>query len=158
MRISRQKILSAALILSLAVNVVIGGFVITQWVDHGDKRRHDRFHFDRRAAATVLGDAQQEKFEQLWKERRSSLHPYFKEFRQYREKLAELFSAETLDLPAINQTYTDMIAKQIQIESYLQATMLELAKSLPEDKRAAFFMKGFHPPKKTPKPKKDAAE
>lgn len=158
MKISRQRLLSAALVLSLAVNIIIGGFVITQWIDHGDKRRHDRFHFDRRAAVTVLDDAQQEKFKQLWKERRGSLRPYFKEFRQHRERLAELFSAETLDLAAINQTYAAMIAKQIQIESYLQASMLELAKSLPEEKRAAFFKEGFRPAKKAPKPGKDDGE
>ena len=144
MRISRQKILSAALVLSVAVNLIIGGFLITQWIDHGgDKRRHGKFHFDRREAVSILDEKEQEKFRQLWKDNRGSLRPFFREFRQHRETLAELFSAETLDLVAINQTYADMIATQIQIESFIQASMIELAKSLPEDKRAAFFEKGF---------------
>ena len=159
MKISRQKILSAALIVSLAVNIIIGGFVITQWIDRGPgKPRHDRFHFDRRAAITVLDESQQKKFEDLWKERHRNLRPYFKEFRRYREKLAELFGAETMDLAAINQTYADMIAKQIQIESYLQASMLEIAKMLPEDKRAAFFKEGFHPPRNAPTRKSEDRE
>ncbi len=149
MKISRQKFLSAALILSVAVNILIGGFVATQWIDRGpDKRHGDRFHFDRRAATAVLDDKQREALKDLWKERRSNIRPYFKEFREYRNRLAELFSAEELDLVAINQTYADMIAKQLQIESYMQASMLDLAKSLPDDKRAAFFKEGFHPPKK----------
>ncbi|WP_339714379.1 periplasmic heavy metal sensor [uncultured Sneathiella sp.] len=144
MRISRQKILSAALVLSVAVNLIIGGFLITQWIDHGgDKRRHGKFHFDRKEAVSILDEKEQEKFRQLWKDNRGSLRPFFREFRQHRETLAELFSAETLDLVAINQTYADMIATQIQIESFIQASMIELAKSLPEDKRAAFFEKGF---------------
>ncbi|WP_339635835.1 periplasmic heavy metal sensor [uncultured Sneathiella sp.] len=149
MRISRQKILSAALVLSVAVNLIIGGFLITQWIDHGgDKRRHGKFHFDRREAVSILDEKEQEKFRQLWKDNRGSLRPFFREFRQHRETLAELFSAETLDLVAINQTYADMIATQIQIESFIQASMIELAKSLPEDKRAAFFEKGFEHRKK----------
>ncbi|MEX1037024.1 MAG: periplasmic heavy metal sensor [Sneathiella sp.] len=144
MRISRQKFLSAALVLSVAVNIIIGGFLVTQWIDHdGDKRRHDRFHFDRKAAISVLDEKEQEKIQQLWKDNRGSLRPFFREFRQHRETLAELFSAEPIDLVAINQTYADMIATQIQIESFFQASMVELAKTLPEDKRAAFFEKGF---------------
>ena len=157
MRISRQKLLSAALVLSVAVNILIGGFVAAQWIDHGPGKptRQDRFHFDRRAAIASLDEKQQEQFKQLWKDRHSKLRPYFKEFRQYREKLAERFSAETLDLVAIKQTYADMVSKQIQIESLLQATMLELAKTLPEDMRAAFFKEGFRPLKKSPKHKKE---
>ncbi|MDF2366258.1 periplasmic heavy metal sensor [Sneathiella sp.] len=156
MKTSRQKLLSAALILSVAINIIIGGFVITQWIDHGPGKRHgDRFHFDRRAAVTVLDERQQEELEDLWKERRKNIRPYFKEFRDYREKLAELYSAEELDLVAINQTYADMTAKQLQIESYMQASMLELAKSLPDDKRAAFFKEGFQSQKKRFKSEKE---
>jgi uncharacterized membrane protein len=156
MKISRQKFLSAALILSVAVNILIGGFLITQWLDRGPGKRHgDRFHFDRHAAVAVLNDEERETLKEFWKERHRNIRPYFKEFRSYRERLADLFSADELDFVAINQTYADMIAKQLQIESFMQASMLELAKSLPEDKRAAFFKEGFVPPKKWRKPKED---
>ncbi|MCC3304185.1 periplasmic heavy metal sensor [Sneathiella sp. HT1-7] len=159
MKISRQKFLSAALILSVAVNILIGGFVVTQWIDLGpDKRHGDRFHFDRHAAVAVLDDKQREELKDFWKERRKNIRPYFKEFREYRDRLAELFSAKELDLVAINQTYADMIAKQLQIESYMQASMLELAKSLPDGDRAAFFKEGFHPPKRPSKMKKEDRE
>lgn len=155
MKISRQKLLSAALILSLAVNIIIGGFVITQWIDHGAGKRHGgKFHFNRHAAVSVLNDSQREELEQFWKERRRNIRPYFKEFRDYRLNLAKLFSAEELDLVAINQTYSDMIAKQLQIESYMQASMLELVKKLPGDKRAAFFEEGFQSSRKGAKHKK----
>ncbi len=155
MKISRHKVLSAALVLSVAVNIIVGGFFITQWIDRGAGKRHpDRFHFDRRAAVTVLDESQQEELEDFWKKRRKSIRPYFKEFHDYRRKLSDLFSADKLDLIAINQTYADMIAKQLQIESYFQASMLELAKKLPEDKRAAFFKEGFFPPRKHSNPKK----
>lgn len=155
MKISRQKLLSAALILSVAVNILIGGFVIAQWIDHGPGKRHGgKFHFDRHAAVSVLDESQREELEEFWKERRQNIRPYFKEFRDYRQNLAKLFSAEELDLVAINQTYSDMIAKQLQIESYMQAAMLELVKKLPGDKRAAFFEKGFQSPMKGRKYKK----
>ena len=156
MKISRQKFLSAALILSVAVNVLFGGFLVTQWIDRGPGKRHgDRFHFDRHAAGAVLDEKEREELKDFWKERRKNIRPYFKEFRNYRERLAELYSAEELDLVAINQTYSDMIAKQLQIESFMQASILELAKSLPDDKRAEFFKEGFVPLKKWRKPKED---
>ncbi len=158
MRISRNKILSLALIVSLAVNLVIGGFIITQWVGHGGDRRHgDRMHFDRRAAITVLSDPEKELLDEFWKERRQNLRPYFREFRENRQKLAELFTAETLDIPAINKVYADMIAKQMQIETFLQTSMLEMAKTLPENKRAAFFKEGFTAERKKSKPPRESS-
>ncbi|MCF8467601.1 MAG: periplasmic heavy metal sensor [Sneathiella sp.] len=159
MTISRPKILSIALIISLAVNVIIGGFVTAQWIDRGwEKQRHGGYHFDRRAAVAVLDETQKEKLQKIWKAQRDVIRPYFREFGQARQKLADLFGAPTLDLTAVNETYSNMVATQMQIENLLQASLLEMAKALPDDQRAAFFKEGFRPPKKHPKPDREKPE
>lgn len=158
MKISRNKILALALIVSLGLNLVIGGFIAAQWAGHerGPISSSSRLRFDHRAAITVLNDQERERLKEFWQERRQTLRPYFREYREERDKLKELFTASTLDIPAINETYSAMIAKQAQIETFLQAAMVEMAKALPAEKRAAFFDKGFSSERDKQRPPRDS--
>lgn len=159
MRISRNKVLALALIASLAVNLVIGGFIAAQWAGHEGKRHtSNRLHFDHRTAVTVLDDQERERLKEFWKERRETLRPYFREFREDRNKLKELFTASILDIPAINETYAEMIEAQMRIETFLQTAMVDMAKFLPEDKRAAFFEQGFSSERNKPRPSRDSKD
>ena len=159
MIISKSRILSIALVISLAVNVIIGGFLAAQWIDHGwGKKRPGGYFFDRRAAAETLGKEQKEKLEKIWEEQRDVMRPYFRKFGDARRKLAELLTAETLDLTAINAAYADIAAAQAEIQNLLQASLLEIAKSLPAEERAAFFKEGFRPPRKHFRPDEEKKE
>ncbi|PHQ68612.1 MAG: hypothetical protein COB93_10280, partial [Sneathiella sp.] len=127
-----------------------------QWLDHGPgtKRPHSAT-FDRHAAMDILGDQHRENIGQIWKARRKILGPHFREFGSSRRQLAVLLSAETLDQAAIDAAYMDMIAKRIEIEGLLKISLLEFAKSLPPDQRAAFFKEGFHTQKRHKRPGKE---
>ncbi len=153
---SRSRILSVALIVSVAVNLIIGGFVAAQWYDYGfGKKRSKGTIFDRHAAMDVLKDDHRDQARKIWKERRRLLKPHFRAYHQTRQQLAQLLGAEVLDEVAINAAYTDMIAKRMEIEGMLKQSLLEFARSLPPDQRAAFFAEGFRSPKKHMKPAKD---
>jgi len=155
MAASRSRILSVALVVSMAVNVVIGGFVAAQWYDHGfDKKRSRGATFDRHAAMDILPDSQRMEVRKIWEVRRKILRPHFREYGQSRRQLAALLSAEMLDEAAIDAAYVDMITKRIQIEELLKISLLQFAKSLPPEQRAAFFKEGFHAHKKHRKPGK----
>lgn len=153
---SRSRILSVALIVSLAVNLIIGGFVAAQWYDYGfGKKRPKGTIFDRHAAMDVLKDDQRDMARKIWKDRRSLLKPHFRDYHQTRQKLAQLLGAEQLDEMAINAIYADMISKRMEIEGLLKQSLLEFARSLPPDQRAAFFEEGFRTPKRHKKQPKD---
>ncbi|MCR9214059.1 MAG: periplasmic heavy metal sensor [Proteobacteria bacterium] len=153
---SRSRILSVALIVSVAVNLIIGGFVAAQWYDYGfGKKRPKGTIFDRHAAMDVLKDDQRDQARKIWKDRRSLLKPHFKAYHQTRQQLASLLGAEALDESAINATYSDMIAKRMEIEGLLKQSLLEFARSLPPEQRAAFFAEGFKSPKRYKKQPKD---
>ncbi|WP_373086066.1 periplasmic heavy metal sensor [Sneathiella sp.] len=159
MTMSKSRILSLALIVSLAVNVIIGGFIATQWIDYGmGKKHHGGYHFDRRAAVATLGDKEKGEFQEIWDTRRDLLRPYFRDYGQNRQKLAELFSADTLNLAEIEATFSSMIDTQMQIEKLLHVTLLEIAKTLPPDHREAFFKEGYRSLKKHRKADKDRQE
>ncbi|MEH6545125.1 MAG: periplasmic heavy metal sensor, partial [Sneathiella sp.] len=143
MAISRPKILSIALIVSLAVNVIVGGFITAQWLGYGaTNARSGGPLFNHRAAMSVLEQEPQENVRKIWKARRETLRPYFKDYGQSRRQLAELLGAENLDEEAVNMAYSDMLAKRMQIEEMLRVSLLEFANALPADQRAKFFNEG----------------
>ncbi|TNE37349.1 MAG: periplasmic heavy metal sensor [Alphaproteobacteria bacterium] len=157
MTLSKSRILSIALAISVAVNLIVGGFIAAQWIDYGmGKKRHGGYHFDRHAAFRTLSSQEQAELKKLWKARRDALRPYFRQYGKDREALSELFSADKLDLAKIDKTYSDMIDTQMQIEKLFQASLLEMAKTLKPDQRQRFFKEGFRPPRKFPGPEKDA--
>lgn len=156
MAISRPRILSIALIVSLAVNVIVGGFITAQWLGFGaGQTRPGGPLFNHRAAMSILEQGPQENVRKIWKARREVLRPYFKDYGQSRRHLAELLGAEKLDEDAINIAYSDMLAKRLQIEEMLKISLLEFANALPADQRAMFFNEGFRKHKKHKKPAKD---
>ncbi|USG60977.1 periplasmic heavy metal sensor [Sneathiella marina] len=156
MAISRPKILSIALIVSLVVNVIVGSFIAVQWFGHGaGQARAGGPLFNHRAAMSILEKDPQENVRKIWKARREILRPYFKEYGQSRRQLAQLLGAEKLDEDAINLAYGDMLAKRLQIEEMLKVSLLEFANALPADQRAMFFNEGFRKHKKHKRPGKD---
>jgi uncharacterized membrane protein len=155
MVMSRSKILSFALIASLCINVLMGGFIATQWLDQGKKHvRSGGPSFNHRAAMSVLDQKPQEDVRKLWKARRETLRPYFKEYGEARRQLAMLLSAKVLDENAINLAYDDMLQKRLKIENLLKVSLLEFAAALPPEQRAKFFEEGFSKRKKPTKDKK----
>lgn len=156
MTMSRSKILSFALVASLGVNVLIGGFIATQWVGHEKGLvRSGGPLFNHRAAISVLDQKSQEDVRKLWKARREILRPHFKEYSESRRQLAALLGAESLDEDAINVAYDDMLEKRVRIEELLKISLLEFASALPADQRAKFFDEGFRKHKKPKKKSKD---
>lgn len=156
MAISRPKILSIALIVSLMVNVVVGSFFAAQWLGYGTGHtRTGGALFNHRAAMSILDEDLRENVRKIWKQRRETLRPFFKGYGQSRRHLAQLLGAEKLDEDAINLAYGDMLAKRMQIEEMLKVSLLDFANALPADQRAMFFSEGFRKHKKHRKPAKD---
>ncbi|MEH6404875.1 MAG: periplasmic heavy metal sensor [Sneathiella sp.] len=144
MAISKSRILLIAFLISMAVNLSIGGFVAAQWYRHKDmKGPQIGLTFDRKAAFEVLEEDEQKKIDKIWRANRSDMRENFKEYRKAKRTLSKLLSAKKLDQEDVTEAHDIMMKRRNAIEAVLNLTLIDTAKALPAEKRAQFFKSGF---------------
>ncbi len=144
MTIAKSRLLVIALLISLGINLAVGGFFAARWIYHDEGRRsHAGFMFDREAARAVLDEKERAAIDTIWRARKSKIRTYFKAYRQTKRELTRLLGQDPLDRQAIDSVQTNLLETRQQIENTLYNTLLETAATLPPDRRKAFFKTGF---------------
>ncbi len=144
MKTAKSKWMLAALLISVAINLSIAGFVGAQWFRHsGFGPQQASMMFDRRAALSTLEEAERKEINQIWKSHRPELKEKLRDFRKSKNALSRLLSSQEMDEDAINSAFVTMNTQRNAVEGTLYSALLETAQALPPDDRKKFFWRGF---------------
>jgi uncharacterized membrane protein len=156
MTTAKRNWLIGALVVSLALNLAVAGFVGSKWLTRGIYGGGSSISgFNRRAAFATLDEDQHKQIRSLWKSERKNFRSDFKTMRKTRRELRDLLSAAELDETAIAKTF-DMLALQNEkIHTALQDIFLKVAKTLPPEDRQKFFTEGMKRKKRGARKKKN---
>ncbi|OUR80708.1 hypothetical protein A9Q83_00240 [Alphaproteobacteria bacterium 46_93_T64] len=144
MKTVKSKWMLIALLVSVAINLSIAGFVGAQWFRHsGMRASQTSLMFDRRAALSTLEDTEKKNINQIWKAHRPELKEKLRNFRHSKRTLSKLLSANHVDEATINAAFAEMAEHRNKVEGTLYSALLETAQALPPEKRKKFFWRGF---------------
>ncbi|GLQ05368.1 periplasmic heavy metal sensor [Sneathiella chinensis] len=143
MAAAKKTVLTVLFVVSLGLNVAAGAFLATQWMKHGYGHSRGSGWFDRHAALSTLSDSEKDAIDTLWRDKRGQMKAIYRDYRTARQDLARLLGQPELDLPAIGATQQQMTTYRRQIDTLMQGAFLEMARSLPPEKRQTFFQQGF---------------
>lgn len=149
MRTTRR--LSIALLVSLALNLFLGGMITSQWIfgeRHGRPGHVGRF--DRQGARAAIDEQYRPEVDVVWQRHKAALRGKFREVRQVRRRLRELLVAEELDQAALAETYGELHERGLAARSLLGRPLAEIAAALPADQRRRYFEAGFAKRRKGP--------
>lgn len=150
MTTAKRNWLIGALVVSVALNLAVAGFVGAKWAMRGAYSGHGSSisGFNRRAAFATLNEEQHTKIRSLWKSERKNFRSDFKAMRKSRRELRDLLSAAELDEAAIAKAFDIMAAQNEKIHMALQQVFIKVARALPAEDRKKFFTEGMKRHKK----------
>jgi len=142
MRLVRR--LSLAVVISLALNLLLGGLLATQWLlsDPASGKEH-RARFARDAARAAVSEQYRPAIDAVWSARQKTLRKEFREMRTLRNQFRQLLLAEQLDKPALDTAYAELQRKSEATRASLMSAMSEIASSLPDAERKRYFEAGM---------------
>lgn len=145
MTTAKRNWLIGALMVSVALNLAVAGFVGTKWLTRGayGGGGSSISGFNRRAAFATLNEEQSKQIRALWKSERKNFRGDFKAMRKTRRELRDLLSAAELDEAAITETFNQLAAQNEKIHTALQQVFVKVAKALPAEDRQKFFTEGM---------------
>ena len=144
MKTVKSKWMLGALLVSLAINLSIAGFVGAQWFRHsGFGPPQASLMFDRRAALSTLEEKERKEINRIWRSHRPELKEELRGFRKTKNSLSRLLSAEDVDEDAIKSVFSKMNSHRSAVENTLYSALLQTAQALPSENRQKFFWRGF---------------
>jgi len=144
MTMDKTKFLIIALVVSLSLNLAIGGFFAGRFIGHDD-RRHDKssFYFDRRAALKELDGDKKDKVREIWKKNKAELRQNFRSYRQNKREIAKLLARDPLNQEALDTYHQKMMENSVASKTLIYNSLLETARQLSPEEREEFFKSGY---------------
>lgn len=134
--------LTILLMLSLAANVFLGGFVAGRWfggpphhrvVMHGPMDRGVGMFRD----TDVLSEEGRKAFHDVFKEKRGDLRPSFQEMRRLREEFGAALAADPWDRARVEKAFADLRAVESSHQSAFSTTLIDAFEKLSAADRKA---------------------
>lgn len=134
--------LTILLMLSLAANVFLGGFLAGRWfggphphrmVVHGQMDRGAGMFRDTR----VLSEEGREAFHGVFKERRDDLRPSFREMRRLRDEFGAALAADPWDRARVEKAFADLREVEMSHQAAFSATLIDAFEKLSAADRKA---------------------
>jgi len=151
----RRRGLWVALIVSLAVNVFLVGWVASSWV-YGPRfvpgvraaaATGSPFSFQHRRALRALSGTERETVERLWRENVPELRERARALREAHMSMRAAFAADQTDAKALDDAVAAFKEKANAMFDHANATLLKIAAALPAESRKAYFNAGFPRPR-----------
>jgi uncharacterized membrane protein len=131
-----QKLLAAALAVSVALNLFAGGVFLSR---HLFGPPHHGGWAAKRAAVEVLPDPERERIDAIWERGREAVREELRGMREARQQYRDALTAEVFDPAAAQAALDKLYAHKEQTRASLEAKIEEIAASLPPDQRRAYF-------------------
>ncbi len=130
-----QKLLAAALAVSLAVNLFAGGAFLSRHLfgppHHGWESK--------REAVEVLPEGERARIDGIWESGRSEVRDEFRAMREARQRYREALTAEQFDAAAAQAALDSLYAHKAAARASMENKIMEIATSLEPAERRAYF-------------------
>lgn len=137
------KWLGALLLVSLAANVFIGGFLLGREFGDRPHPRHAHRHVERpaalhlelRALSKTLPEEAREELRASFKERKAAMAPVVEQIHATRQRIVELLEAEDLDETALEAAFAELSGLFVELQRPVHGTLMETAKTMSAEQR-----------------------
>jgi uncharacterized membrane protein len=142
MRISRK--LSIILVISIALNLLLGGSIASHWLFRGDSVTAGfRGPLHHTAAREKLSGGNQAKVDQIWHQRRAIHRENIHAMRDARRHVYDAIVADPFDRSTLDIAYADLHQRLLKARTGMARTLGDIAAELPAAERQAYFKEGF---------------
>lgn len=129
-----------ALIVSVALNLFLGGILAGGWVLHDEPERVRGFAVaGMRFSRQDLAPESRTLVRRLWEESREEIRPRFRDVRDARREVREIATAETVDRAALEAALASLRERSIALQAATQELMVTIAERLPAAERKKLF-------------------
>jgi len=132
-------LLGAALLVSLGLNVFLGGVMIGRWAEHGFAHSGGSPRFIREAALKALNPAARAIVDDLRDRHQAQMRDKFRAVRQATRALEAQLQADEIDRAALDAAQADLSDRWAEARAEMARGMTELALALPPDARKLYF-------------------
>lgn len=132
-----QKLLAAALAVSVALNLFAVGAVVSRHLF--DPPHHKSGWAAKREAAEVLPEQERERVDAIWERDRGAVRQEFRAMRDARRRFREILTAENFDPAAAQSTLAELYERKEATRATMETKIMEIATSLPPEQRRAYF-------------------
>lgn len=146
MRLVKQ--LSLILLISVALNLLLGGVLASRLIFPDRSPRHVRddapaILFNRRAAHAALSEESRQIIQDIWRKRRADLRANVRESRALRRELRAILLADEFDAAELERVEARLHELGVESRQSLRGALAEIAAALPADERQRYFKAGF---------------
>lgn len=140
----------ALVIASLALNLLIVGFVTSFWFRHGGKHHGHAFAIERSLMHFARRDLPHDRKRALrkaWREERKAFRPMFRELRDGRKQVGEVLERMPYDRAALQATLDRFVEKRTAAQAKITDVFLRMIETLTDEEKRAFgtFLKTQKP-------------
>ncbi len=146
---TRDRLLSIALFISVAVNIFAVAVFLGPVFHHGptgpDGPGRGFGHGLGKYQLEGLSETSQDNVRAIWRDSRRDLYRQFRESAKARKALTAALTAETYDEQAVIDAQLALDQAMDRVRALTNKAVLDSAGVLTNEERAAFFAFGFHP-------------
>lgn len=136
-------ILGPALLVSLGLNLFLGGMVTARWAAPGEPGRGwDRRGFNPHAASDALPPELRDEVRGFWKEQRRANREKMRAARDARRAMFEVLTADTFDPEKLRAAHQALLDRTIDARRAVGEATIAIAEMLPDEARRAYFAAG----------------
>lgn len=137
--------LAAVLLVSLGLNLFLGGVLVSRWVVEPPPTHDERAFrpFDRRAGLEVLTPAERETVAAIWRDNRREIRRAARGVGDARRALRAALIAEPFDPAAVDAAQRDLAARVERVRAVMTGHLIEIAAALPPEQRRRYFEATF---------------
>jgi uncharacterized membrane protein len=127
---------------SLALNLFVGGVIVSHWGGHWSARDRDvaRSHtFGLRGASRQMGEETRATMRSMWSERANEMRPLWEAMRQARQETIGALGAEPFDKATLEAALAKSLAASVASQEAFHAALVDTASELTPEQRRSFF-------------------
>ena len=137
--------LGIVLLLSLALNLFLGGVIVSQWMFEPASIIDDRGprFINRRAGLDALDPENREKVEAIWRADRREFRAAWRAMRKSRRSVKAALTSEPFDREAFDSAHLELTTHVDRIRYLMSERLAKISAVLPPDERQQYFEAAF---------------
>ncbi|MSO69241.1 MAG: periplasmic heavy metal sensor [Alphaproteobacteria bacterium] len=142
MTLGKRHLVGLVLLISLGLNILLGGMLIGGWASGEGHHGRGSWGFDREAARKAISPEAQKTVDDIRAAYDAKLREAFKAAREARQEIRRLLTADQIDGAALEAAQVAQAANRAAAQAMLAALQKELALALSPEERKSYFTAG----------------